>query len=770
MEAVMANMAQAAVAQAGIARVAPSSSLRAAAGNGAKSAAMAGGAARCSAKATALGNFVGLRRTADADVASLATAFSVAAAAPASSARRSARAPISVKANVAEVKSAPATDLALIDKCINAIRFLAIDAVEKAKSGHPGLPMGAAPMGYILYDEVMKFNPKNPKWFNRDRFVLSAGHGCMLQYALMHLTGFDSTEDLMQFRQWGSRTPGHPENFETLGVEVTTGPLGQGIANAVGLALAEAHLAARFNKPDAKIVDHYTYCILGDGCNMEGVSNEAISLAGHWGLGKLIALYDDNHISIDGHTDISFTEDVTKRYEALGWHTIHVTNGNTDYDAIRKAIEEAKAVTDKPTLIKVTTIIGYGSPNKADSHDVHGAALGPKEVQATRDYLEWPYEPFVVPSDVKAKMGEAVQKGAQCEAEWNAAMQQYEAKYPEEAKVFKQLINGELPEGWEKALPVYDPSVPADATRNISQTCLNALASALPGFLGGSADLTGSNMTLLKQFGDFQKDTPAERNVRFGVREHGMGAIVNGMALHSGLIPYCATFFVFTDYMRGAMRISALSEAGVVFVMTHDSIGLGEDGPTHQPIEHLASFRAMPNILMMRPGDGAETAGAYIVAIKNRTRPSILALSRQKMSNLAGTSAEKVAWGGYTISDNSSGKPDAILMATGSELELAEKAAEELRKEGKAVRVVSMVSWELFDEQPEEYRNSVLHPEVTARVSVEASSTFGWHKYVGPAGKCIGVDGFGASAPGPVLYEKFGFTVPNVVATVKSVM
>ncbi|KAM5554868.1 transketolase, chloroplastic [Rosa sericea] len=665
------------------------------------------------------------------------------------------------------------TETSLVEKSVNTIRFLAIDAVEKANSGHPGLPMGCAPMGHILYDEIMRYNPKNPYWFNRDRFVLSAGHGCMLQYALLHLAGYDSVkeEDLKGFRQWGSKTPGHPENFETPGVEVTTGPLGQGIANAVGLALAEKHLAARYNKPDSEIVDHYTYCILGDGCQMEGISNEVASLAGHWGLGKLIAFYDDNHISIDGDTEIAFTESVDTRFEGLGWHVIWVKNGNTGYDEIRAAIKEAKAVTDKPTLIKVTTTIGFGSPNKANSYSVHGAALGAKEVDATRQNLGWPYEPFHVPEDVKSHWSRHTAEGSALEAEWNAKFAEYEKKYAEEAAELKSIITGELPAGWEKALPTYTPEVPADATRNLSQANLNALAKVLPGLVGGSADLASSNMTLMKMFGDFQKGTPEERNIRFGVREHGMGAICNGIALHSpGFIPYCATFFVFTDYMRAAIRISALAEARVIYVMTHDSIGLGEDGPTHQPIEHLASFRAMPNILMLRPADGNETAGSYKVAVDNKKRPSILALSRQKLPNLAGTSIEGVEKGGYIVSDNSTGnKPDVILIGTGSELEIAYKAGEELRKEGKAVRVVSFVSWELFYDQSDAYKESVLPAAVTARVSIEAASTFGWEKIVGSKGKAIGIDRFGASAPAPIIYKEYGLTVEAVIAAAKEV-
>ncbi|KAG2565412.1 transketolase, chloroplastic-like [Panicum virgatum] len=660
----------------------------------------------------------------------------------------------------------------LVEQSVNTIRFLAVDAVEKAQSGHPGLPMGCAPLGHILFDEFLRFNPKNPAWFDRDRFVLSAGHGCMLQYALLHLAGYDGVtiDDLKAFRQWRSRTPGHPENFETPGVEVTTGPLGQGFANAVGLALAEKHLAARFNKTDLKIVDHYTYVILGDGCQMEGVSNEAASLAGHWGLGKLIAFYDDNHISIDGNTDIAFTEDVLARYEALGWHTIWVKNGNMGYDDIRAAIKEAKGVKDKPTLIKVTTTIGFGSPNKANTYSVHGSALGSKEVEETRSNLQWLHEPFHVPDEVKRHWSHHTDEGASLEAEWNAKFAEYEKKYHQEAAELKSIMSGELPSGWDNALPTYTPENSPDATRNLSQQCLNSLAKVIPGFLGGSADLATSNMTLLKMFGDFQRDTPEERNIRFGVREHGMGAICNGIAVHSpGLIPYCSTFFVFTDYMRAAIRLSGLSESGVVFVMTHDSIGLGEDGPTHQPVEQLFSFRAMPNILMLRPADGNETSGAYKIAVLDRKRPSIIALSRQKLPQLKGTSVDAVSKGGYIISDNSSGyKPDLLLIGTGSELEIAEKAADELRKQGRTVRVVSLVCWELFEEQTEKYKESVLPSDVTSRISIEAGVTFGWEKYIGQKGKAIGIDCFGVSAPAGKIYKELGLTVENVIAAAKA--
>lgn len=662
----------------------------------------------------------------------------------------------------------------LEELCINSIRFLAIDAVQKANSGHPGLPMGAAPMAFVLWDRFMRFNPKNPKWFNRDRFVLSAGHGCMLQYALLHLTGYDSVtlDDIKQFRQWGSRTPGHPENFETLGVEVTTGPLGQGIANGVGLAMAEAHLAAKFNKPDAKIVDHYTYVILGDGCNMEGVSGEACSLAGHLGLGKLIALYDDNHISIDGSTDVSFTEDVAKRFEAYGWHVQHVPDGNDNLEAIAKAIEAAKAVTDKPSMIKVTTTIGYGSPNKANTADVHGAALGKDEVKLTRENLGWEHPEFEVPEDALKHFRKAVERGANFETEWNQAFADYKAKYSEEAAEFERMLSGKLPEGWEQALPTYKPEDKALATRKTSEMSLNALAPVLPELIGGSADLTHSNYTLLKGFGDFQKGQYANRNLRFGVREHGMGSICNGIALHgSGLIPYCATFLVFADYMRAAIRLSALSQAGVIYVMTHDSVALGEDGPTHQPIETLASLRAIPNLLVIRPADGNETSGAYKVAIQaaSENRPTLMAFSRQNLPQLAGSSIDDVAKGAYILSD-SEGTPDLILIGTGGETYLCVEAAEKLRAEGKNVRVVSMPCWELFDAQDEAYRESVLPKAVTKRLAVEAASSFGWCRYLGNEGAMISIERFGVSAPGGVALEKFGYTVDNVVAKAKELL
>jgi transketolase len=656
--------------------------------------------------------------------------------------------------------------------CINSIRFLAIDAVEKAKSGHPGLPMGAAPMAFVLWDQFLRFNPKNPAWFNRDRFVLSAGHGCMLQYALLYLTGYDSVtiDDIKNFRQWGSRTPGHPENFETPGVEVTTGPLGQGIANAVGLAIAEAHLAAKFNKPDCTLVDHYTYAILGDGCNMEGVSGEACSLAGHLGLGKLIALYDDNHISIDGSTDIAFTEDVSKRFEAYGWHVQHVEDGNSDLNAIAKAIEAAKAVTDRPSMIKITTTIGYGSPNKANTAGVHGAALGGEEVKLTRENLGWEYEPFVVPEDALGHMRKAIERGSGAEAAWNSTLAAYRQKYPQEAAEFDRLVQGELPSGWADVLPRFTPEDKAVATRKLSEICLNALAPKLPELIGGSADLTHSNLTELNCSGEFQKGAYANRNIHFGVREHGMAAICNGIGLHnSGLIPYCATFLVFADYMRGAMRLSALSEVGVIYVLTHDSIGLGEDGPTHQPVETLASLRVIPNLLVFRPADGNETSGAYKVAIENRKRPSVLALSRQNLPNLVGSSIEGVAKGGYILTDDGD-TPDIILIGTGSEVQLCADAAIKLRAEGKKVRVVSLPCWELFDEQDAAYKESVLPAAVTKRLAVEAAASFGWQRYLGSEGASVTIDRFGASAPGGLLLEKFGFTVDHVYNQAKALL
>ena len=657
--------------------------------------------------------------------------------------------------------------------CINSIRMLAVDAINKSKSGHPGLPMGCAPMGYTLWDKFLRHNPKNPKWFNRDRFVLSAGHGCMLLYALLHLTGYDSVtiEDIKQFRQWGARTPGHPETFETAGVEVTTGPLGAGISNAVGLAIAEAHLAAKFNKPNANIVDHFTYVIMGDGCNQEGISSEACSLAGHLKLGKLIALYDDNKITIDGRTDVSFTEDVLKRYEAYGWHVQHVAEGDTDVNAIAKAIKLAKEVSDKPSIIKVSTTIGYGSPNKSDTAGVHGAPLGEEETELTKKELGWSYDAFEIPKEVYQEYNKAIERGNKMEADWNDLLSNYRSNYPSEAKEFERMLRGELPENWDKDLPVYSSEDSGLATRKHSQICLGSLGPNLPELIGGSADLTHSNYTDIKgESGSFQAESPEKRYLHFGVREHAMAAILNGIAYHdSGLIPYGGTFLVFADYMRGSMRLSALSELGVIYVLTHDSIGVGEDGPTHQPIETIPSLRAIPNMLVFRPGDGNETSGAYKLAISNRKRPSSLCLSRQGMPNQVNSSIEKVALGGYILED-CAGTPELIFIGTGSELHLCVDAAKELTNQGRKVRVVSMPCVELFEEQSDSYKEEVLPSDVRKRLVVEAAETFGWHKYIGLDGDSVTMSSFGASAPGGTCMEKFGFTVENVLDKAKKLL
>ena len=650
--------------------------------------------------------------------------------------------------------------------CINSIRMLAVDAINKSNSGHPGLPMGCAPMGYALWDKHLRHNPKNPKWFNRDRFVLSAGHGCMLLYALLHLTGYESVtiEDIKQFRQWGAKTPGHPETFETPGVEVTAGSLGAGISNAVGLAIAEAHLAAKFNENDLNIVDHYTYVVMGDGCNQEGISSEACSLAGHLKLGKLIALYDDNQITIDGRTDVSFTEDVLKRYEAYGWHVQHVKDGNNDLTSISKAIEEAKSVKDKPSIIKISTTIGFGSPNKSDTAGVHGAALGEEETKLTKENLGWDYEPFEVPQEAYDQFRKAINKGIQLENDWNKKLIEYRAKFPNKAIEFERMLRGELPQNWAQDLPEYTENDKGLATRKHSQICLGALGPNLPELIGGSADLTHSNYTDIKgETGSFQAESPEKRYLHFGVREHAMAAILNGIAYHdSGLIPYGGTFLVFADYMRGSMRLSALSELGVIYVLTHDSIGVGEDGPTHQPIETIPSLRAIPNMLVFRPGDGNETSGAYKLAIQNRKRPSALCLSRQGMANQPNSSIDKVALGGYILED-CEGTPELILIGTGSELDLCVQASKKLTSIGHKIRVVSMPCVELFEEQSDSYKEEVLPQSIRKRLVVEAAESFGWHKYIGLDGASVTMSRFGASAPGGKCMEEFGFTLENVL-------
>jgi len=646
-------------------------------------------------------------------------------------------------------------------EAINSIRFLAVDAVNKSNSGHPGAPMGQAPMAYVLWAEEMVHNPKNTAWVNRDRFVLSSGHGCMLQYSLLHLSGYESVtmDDIKQFRQWGSKTPGHPENFETDGIEVTTGPLGMGISNAVGIAAAEAHLSAKYNKPGMNLIDHYTYCILGDGCMQEGISHESCSLAGHLKLGKLIALYDDNGITIDGHTSLSFTEDVGKRYEAYGWHVQTVEQGDTDVDAIRKAVAEAKKVTDKPSLIKVKTVIGYGSPNKADSHDAHGAPLGADEAKATRENLGWPYGEFEVPAGAYATFQKGAARGAEAEEAWKKTFEEYKVAHPELAAEFQRsVIDKKLPEGWEKCLPVYSPEDKGKATRINSQECLNAISVTCEELIGGSADLAPSNMTLMKNTGDFLPGQYENRNMRFGIREFGMGAMANAIALHkTGLVPYCATFLIFTDYMRNSLRMAALSQAGSVFVMTHDSIAVGEDGPTHQPIETVTSIRMIPGMTVIRPADGNETAGAYKVAMeksKYESMPTLLALSRQALPNLGGK-LEDVAYGAYTLVDVAD--PELILIGTGSETHLCVEAAKAMSQK---VKVVSMPSWELFQAQSQEYKEKTL-PKDVPKLSVEAGVTLGWDTF---SDAQVGIDRFGASAPGGTCLEKFGFSVGNVVA------
>jgi transketolase len=652
--------------------------------------------------------------------------------------------------------------------CINTLRTLVMDAVQKANSGHPGMPMGATPMAYILWTRFLKHNPANPHWPNRDRFVLSAGHGSMLLYGLLHLTGYDlPLEELQNFRQWGSRTPGHPEHGLTPGVETTTGPLGQGFANGVGMAIAERFLAEHFNRPDHTVVDHYTYAIVSDGDLMEGVASEAASLAGHLGLGKLIYLYDDNHISIEGSTDLAFTEDVECRFQAYGWHVQRVDDGN-DLAAITAAIEAAQATTEQPSLIMVRTHIAYGSPGKQDTAEAHGAPLGEEEVRRTKENLGWPPgPPFYIPDEVLLRFREAVDRGQAWEAEWQARFETYAAEYPQLAVEWQTAMNRQLPVGWDADLPDFVPADGPLATRKASGQVLNAIAPYLPTLLGGSADLAPSNNTLLKQYESISGDDFSGRNLHFGVREHAMGSITNGMALHGGLIPYTGTFLVFSDYMRPPIRLAAMMGLPVVFVFTHDSVWLGEDGPTHQPIEQLAALRAIPNLIVLRPADAAETVEAWRVALMHREGPVALALTRQKLPVLDRTelaNAEGVARGAYVLADAESQRPDILLIASGSEVHLALEAREQLAEQGVEARVVSMPSWELFDQQPQTYRDQVLPPTVTARLAIEAGVPQGWHRYVGSAGEVIGLDRFGASAPYKTLMEKFGFTAENIVS------
>lgn len=649
---------------------------------------------------------------------------------------------------------------------INALRFLAVDAVEKAKSGHPGAPLGCAPIAYLLYTKFMKHDPSDPKWSDRDRFVLSNGHASALQYGALHLSGYDlPISQLEQFRQWGSHTPGHPEYGETPGVEVTTGPLGQGFAEAVGLATAEKHLAAVFNHDNSTPVDHYTYLLCGDGDLMEGISHEASSLAGTLKLGKLIVLYDDNLISLDGPTDLSFTEDVTKRFEAYHWHVQHVDDGN-DLDALEKAIQSAKAETTQPSLIKVRTVIGYGSP-KAGTSKVHGEALGPEATKATKKNLGWPEDKsFYVPEEAQKNWDKVKEKGKKVHVEWQEKYKEYSKAYPEEAAEYDRTTSMKLSEGWESKLPTFPTEKPI-ATRNAGQTVMNAIAKVVPELFGGAADLTSSTKTIFKDSENFHLD-PKGRNVFFGVREFAMMAMVNGIAAHGGLIPFGSTFFTFSDYCRSALRMGALQSSHSLYIFTHDSIGLGEDGPTHQPVEHLMALRAIPQLTDMRPADANETSACWRLALE-RHSACFMALSRQDLPVL---DAEKykvfegVRKGAYAL-DNS-GK-DLILIATGSEVSLVMKAAEQLKSEGINASVVSMPSFKIYDEQDQSYKDALL-PESTPKLAVEAGATMGWYKYIGHNGAVIGLDRFGASAPGPIALEKLGFSVANVVEQAKKLV
>ena len=649
-----------------------------------------------------------------------------------------------------------------LDKlCINAIRVLSADAIEKSKSGHPGLPLGAATMAYTLWSN-MNHNGKNPKWDNRDRFVLSAGHGSMLEYSLLHLFGYGITvEDIKNFRQVGSLTPGHPEYGHTQGVEITTGPLGQGICNAVGMAIAEAHLAEKFNKPGYEVVNHYTYSIVGDGCLMEGISGEASSLAGTLGLGKLVVLYDSNNISIEGDTDIAFREDVAKRYEAYNWQVIKVNDGN-DIEAIEKAIEEAKNETTKPSIIIVKNQIGFGCPAKQGKASAHGEPLGAENIKAMKENLGWKQEDFYVPVEVYSNMDNYINAGVEKENSWNSLFEAYQNEYPELAAEYSKWMSGEID---SEALLNNEDFWNFDkemATRESSGIIINRLAELIPNFIGGSADLAPSNKTYMAGKGDFSAEDRSGRNLHFGVREHAMAAIANGMYAHGGLKVFCATFFVFSDYMKGAMRLSSLMNLPVSYVLTHDSIGVGEDGPTHQPIEQLAALRSMPNMTVFRPADSKETAAAWYYAVTNGKTPTSLVLTRQKLPLYDGC-AKRALKGGYILKESKKEIPDVILMASGSEVELIFKAADELAVKGIDARVVSIPSFEIFNAQDEAYKESILPNSVRKRVAVEALTSFGWYQYVGLDGKIVSLDTFGASGNAAILFEQFGFTVENVV-------
>ncbi|MEA3376136.1 MAG: transketolase [Chloroflexota bacterium] len=651
--------------------------------------------------------------------------------------------------------------------CINTLRTLAMDAVQKADSGHPGMPMGAADVAYVLWTRFLKHNPGDPGWANRDRFVLSAGHGSMLLYSLLHLTGYDlPLEELKRFRQLGSATPGHPEYGLTPGVETTTGPLGQGFGNGVGLVIAERFLAGSFNRPGFPIFDHYTYAIVSDGDLMEGVSHEAASLAGHLGLSKLIYLYDDNEISIEGSTEVAFTEKVPERFRAYGWHVQEV-NGY-DLQAIEEAIGAARGEAERPSLIICHTHIAYGAPTKQDDASSHGAPLGEEEVRRTKEELGWPPDAeFRIPDEALAVFRQAVEKGQEVQDEWEGLLDRYGEVYPEESALLRRLWSGELPDGWEGSLPVFSSDEGPLATRKASGAVLNRVADALPTLIGGSADLAPSNKTELAGYESFQRETPAGRNMHFGVREHAMGTILNGMALHGELIPYGGTFLVFTDYMRPPIRLAAMMELPVIYVWTHDSVWIGEDGPTHQPVEHLAGLRAIPNLEVIRPADANETAMAWRVALERRDGPTGIVLTRQSVPILdrdGSAGADNVERGAYVLRDAAGGSPDVILIATGSEVHLALKAQEALTEQGVPTRVVSMPCWKRFEAQPASYRDAVLPPRVTARLAIEAAVPLGWERYVGSQGAVMGIERFGASAPYRDLMEAFGFTA-DAVAT-----
>jgi transketolase len=677
--------------------------------------------------------------------------------------------------------AAMSLDPALDNECINTLRFLSVDAVQKADSGHPGMPMGAASMAYVLWTRFLKHNPTNPGWFDRDRFVLSPGHGSMLLYSLLHLTGYDlSLEQIKRFRQWGSMTPGHPERGVAPGVETTTGPLGQGFGNGVGLAMAEAHLAACYNRPGAEIVNHFTYGIVSDGDLMEGVSSEAASLAGHLKLGKLIYLYDDNRVTLSAGTDITFTEDRARRFEAYGWHVQSVADGN-DLVAIDAALHAARAEPQRPSLILARTHIGYGAPDKQDSFESHGSPLGVDEVRLAKQNLGWPTEPlFYIPEKAGKHFRRATERGKSAETEWSDRLSAYSRAFSDLAKVLRQVMHGELPDGWDRDIPAFPADERGMATRVAAGKVMNAVAVRLPALIGGSADLNPSTHTALSGRGDFEPPgvtvpdkqgavdgvwSYAGRNIYFGVREHGMGAILNGLAAHTGVVPFGATFLIFSDYMRPAIRLAAMMKLHVIYVFTHDSIALGQDGSTHQPVEQLAGLRAVPGLTVIRPGDANETAVAWRVALEAGDHPVVLVLTRQNVPTLDRTqcaAADGLRQGAYVLADAPNGKPDVILIASGSEVGLIMAARQTLRERNAMARVVSMPSWDLFDAQPRSYRDQVLLPSVRARLAVEAGASQGWHRYVGDGGDVLGVDRFGASAPGDIVMREYGFTAENV--------